>query len=92
MVGGSSAWFFKVNSDVACLDGDVGIGAIVRDKNGDVMKAMESHLFMRGYVVFFEVIVIFDRLSKALEASSPPLWVKTIPRFFGTLWMGMLDT
>lgn len=68
---------FKLNFDVVWLDGDVGIGVILRDKNIEVMIAMENHLSLTGSIEFAEAIVMFNGIYKAIETDISPLWVNT---------------
>lgn len=79
---------FKLNSNVACLDGEVGIGVIVRDMNGDVLLAFGSYFAMTRTVELVEVIGMFNGISKAIEAVVASLWVESDSKILWNFLVG----
>lgn len=69
--------FFKVNSDTTFLNGEVGMGAIVRESKG---KLCWSYISMTEFVELVEAIIMLEGLFKALEADIFPLWVEIDPQ------------
>lgn len=67
------ASLFKVNSDAAWTNKIVGISTIVHDKNVEVMLVMESHFSLIGPLELTKATVMFNGISKALEAGIFPL-------------------
>lgn len=70
------------------IDGNVGIGAIVCNNNGEVMLAMENHFSSTNFVELVEVIVMFNGISRAVETGISFLWIQTDSKSPG----GELDT
>lgn len=70
----------------------MGIGAIVRDKNGRVMLTMESHFSMISFVELAKALVMFHGLSTTLRLVFYRCELKLTPKFFETSWLGTLNT
>ena len=58
----------KTILDAVVLDEKVGIRAIVRDANGDVLLNMESHFAPTGLVELTETIAMLNGISRSLKA------------------------
>lgn len=63
----------KLNFYATILNKDVGIGAIIRDSNCDVMFSMESHFLLFDSVEQAKAIAMYE----ALEASITPIKAET---------------